>query len=893
MTITGELGIGKTRMVREVCALGDARGFCVLRGSAPGPGREHPFAPILDALDSHNDAGSSSDGVPQVASVGWRLGRPGVLHELLARVAEQRPVVLALDDLQWLDRASADLLATLVPALSGARILLVLSCRSGQWPSPLAEALSSPASRRDVTDIHLSPLSAGEIGDLVDPPLPRRLRRRIARESGGNPFYALALARSLEGGTAADVPSFVLAAVDEHLSSLSPGAFELVRAGSVLGDRFSIELAASVAQLSDSDLQRSLEELTKRRLLQLGPGADISFPAPMARRAVYQGMGLASRLSRHRLAARQLREAGGPLDVQAHHVELGGGAAPSDVGVLLEAADAASATRPPEAARWYVAALRRMADSDERRRHALVSASAALVMVGRIAEAREAFEQFDAAMTRDALDDPLTLLRAARVEHMLGIAGPTRIALRRSLTRDPSPAHAPELRLAMTMDHWRLSERDQMVREARVAVDAAQLVADPGVHLKATGLAGLAEYSCGRTTSALEHLDTLERLLPATADARALDLVEGLILLGYLNHGLERYATAEGHFLRGIGLARSAGYTYLLVPLTIGRAGVEAATGRLSRAWSTAIRSRELASRFGGRQGIMWAYSLMTRVAVAQGRKSVAMEAAEQATRAADGVASGFLTDVARCCLGMARIESGLAHAGYQSILRHGGGSGLNKLDAASRPGWYATLAEAARLMDDPGLADQWVLRAEASASTLGLVSPAATARAARARLLMDLQPDVSADLASGAAEAFETVGRLADAGEALTIVGRALARTGDERGAVSTLRRAHSILSESGAQRSRDLAARELRRMGQAIARPQGVGDTPPGIDALSHREREVAELVAKGLTNQRIAEELLVSAKTVEDHLARSFAKLGVSSRAGVAAVIAGGGR
>jgi DNA-binding NarL/FixJ family response regulator len=71
-------------------------------------------------------------------------------------------------------------------------------------------------------------------------------------------------------------------------------------------------------------------------------------------------------------------------------------------------------------------------------------------------------------------------------------------------------------------------------------------------------------------------------------------------------------------------------------------------------------------------------------------------------------------------------------------------------------------------------------------------------------------------------------------------------------------------------------------------VSRPPERGTASSGVAALSRREREVAELVAHGLPNDRIAEEMLVSAKTVEDHLRRAFAKLGVSSRAALAAAV-----
>jgi DNA-binding NarL/FixJ family response regulator len=181
------------------------------------------------------------------------------------------------------------------------------------------------------------------------------------------------------------------------------------------------------------------------------------------------------------------------------------------------------------------------------------------------------------------------------------------------------------------------------------------------------------------------------------------------------------------------------------------------------------------------------------------------------------------------------------------------------------------------------------VTQAEQTAAALGLVGRIAAARLARARLELERRPQVAARLAARAAEEHEEIGRVADVGRATCLAGQAHAILGNRRKAVALLRRAHSLLAACGAERHRDVSARELRRLGQSVSRPPERGTASSGVAGLSRREREVAELVVHGLTNERIAEEMFVSSKTVEDHLRRAFGKLGVSSRSALAAAVA----
>ena len=114
------------------------------------------------------------------------------------------------------------------------------------------------------------------------------------------------------------------------------------------------------------------------------------------------------------------------------------------------------------------------------------------------------------------------------------------------------------------------------------------------------------------------------------------------------------------------------------------------------------------------------------------------------------------------------------------------------------------------------------------------------------------------------------------------------LLRSGDVEQAIRLLTRAQRDLAAHEANRYRDEAARELRRLGRRVGARQRRAGRGAGLGALSGRELEIAECVALGHTNRQIADTLFLSQKTVEGHLTSVFAKLGVSSRAAVAEVV-----
>jgi DNA-binding SARP family transcriptional activator len=298
--VLGEAGIGKSRLLQEVEASAEWRGWRIAYGRGEQFGSPGPFAPLSDALrvavavprrDQLRQVvepvwlSAAATLVPGLGSPdrAWRA-EPSVAHlgravaEVLGGISQLAPQLIMLDDVQWADEAIWELLDSLRPALAGMPVLIIVSGRSDELRErPAAWARLQAWDRGLLPFVHLHGLDAEGLASLSSGHDGRirgtRELTALASVSGGNPLLALALLQSGEVVAApalaepADLRTSLDRLFEHRLAVLSGNARAALEAAAVVGQRFSFHLWQEVA--GDLDVVTLVAELERSRLIRL------------------------------------------------------------------------------------------------------------------------------------------------------------------------------------------------------------------------------------------------------------------------------------------------------------------------------------------------------------------------------------------------------------------------------------------------------------------------------------------------------------------------------------------------------------------------------------------------------------------------------------------------
>jgi DNA-binding NarL/FixJ family response regulator len=935
VALSGEPGIGKTRMLEELARQGEDRGFTVLTGRGAELERDLPFGVWVDALDDHAawlgparlermlgervaelarvlPSVDPGDAAPAPALQDERYRAHRAVRALLEQLATAAPVLVLLDDLQWADDSSLELVAHLLRRPPRAPLVVASAFRAGGLPGAVLGAFEAAERDRRVVDVRLEPLSAAESEALLGDAVPARMREEVYRLSGGNPFYLQEIARgaTAPGGAAAgaiagavgdaaagwDLPPAVATALGQEIGALSEPARQLAQGASVAGDPADLRVAAAAGAVPDEAMERALDELVAARLIT---ATDLPrryrFRHPIVRRAAYESAGDGWRMAAHARAAAALERTGGALPARAHHVERC--ADPGDdaaIAVLSQAGHASAPRAPAEAARWYSAALRLLPEGDGRRLELLAPLATSLASTGQLERALATLLDVLAVVPPELAELRARLVAAcAACENLLGRHGAAHDRLTQALDElpDRTGAAAAMLEAELAVDALYDSDFAALAGRAAQARATAGALEDPGLRALTAALDCFAHYGLGRLAEAEEARAEAAAALDAMTDDQLAGRLEAPYYLGFAEFLCERYEETIVHMQRGLAISRASGQGQFVVPMMVGLAHALEVRGRIDEALDLVEGAVEAARLSNNRQVLSWALVGEGWVAAMTGDIELAGRAADEAVTLLGELSSSILTLGTHGLAAVVFLEAG----DVDRCLAEAEAAGAPAFDAMEpgRAAWLlAVLARAELARGRPDAARDFIARARTTLEGLSLPLTEATVVHAEALLALD-RADAeaavrAAEIAEGGAALADGVGAVVHAGRLRALAGHALARAGDRDAAVAVLKRAEAELAACGADRLRAEAVRDLRKLGVRVAGRQRRGAAGEGLAALSGREREIAELVALGRTNREIAAELFVSEKTVEGHLRNVFAKLDVSARAAVAEIV-----
>jgi class 3 adenylate cyclase/tetratricopeptide (TPR) repeat protein len=369
--VTGEAGVGKSRLVDEIGGAAWARGMRVLTGHCVEMDSTPPYLPYVEMIEQVISSPRSplalrealGDVAPEIARIAPALRRlfPDIpqpvelppelarrylwnsFHQFVARGSQTQPLLLVLEDLHWADDSTLLLTEYLAPLLPEMPVLIVGTCRDEIDTShPLSRVISQLARRRLIDRIRLRRLSFGGVRAMVQAlagqPPPEQLVRVIDSETEGNPFFVEELYLQLaESGVLLDehgrlrpdlkvdeasVPDSIRLVVGERLSRLSPLTRQTLVAAAVSGRVFASDFVADVAGVDMEALSDALEEAEQARLIAPVEGnGTLAFSHELIRQTLLADMSTLKRERLHLRAAHAI-ERRYAEDLEEHSADL-------------------------------------------------------------------------------------------------------------------------------------------------------------------------------------------------------------------------------------------------------------------------------------------------------------------------------------------------------------------------------------------------------------------------------------------------------------------------------------------------------------------------------------------------------------------------------------------
>lgn len=888
MTFEGRPGIGKTTVWQQVFARAAGRSFAVLSCRPVEAEAKLAFASLADLFEPIADEILPQLPEPQRLALAVALMRASP-HGALASaravaaaalsglrlLAATTPVVLAIDDQQWVDRASAEALAFALRRIGEYRVGVLTTARveDGAERDPLA--LDRAFTGR-VERIFLAPLSLSGLHHVLraqlDHAFSRPTLRRIAETSGGNPFFALELARALMEADARPVPGAPLP-VPDMLSSLVLQRLDRLparaRAALLVVSALSAPTVDLVSRaIGGTDGPSMIARAERARLVERR-GEQVHFAHPLFASAVYASATAEQRRAVHRRLAAVIVAP----EERACHLALATFRADADVACALDEASRLARQRgAPDAAGELLEQAARLTSGDD----------VAALRRRRTQAAEHFFHAGDRARARALLEDiigegPAGAERAA-VLHLLGqirfqedsFADAIRY-LEEALAQAASVTTSVLIRIDLAFVTGSAGDFARAFACARDALVAAEQLGDPGLIACALALFVYGEFALGlgvdranlqRALIMEDRNRSGQLLLRPTSIAGVVAVSEGRIADGdTLLREMCAWATERGE---------ESGLPYLLVHLSWlewWRGDFAAATAYAEDALSLSIQSGSDTMR-------ALAFIHRSQARAACGAVAGAREDLGNGRALIDE--TGYVNGLIWLLSSQATLELSLADAPAATrtlapLVVAVEASGITEpMFAYFTPDAIEALIEVGEPARAEALLNLFAHRAQE------LRRPWAMASAARCRSLLAA---ARGDLDTALAEAEDAVARWTQLempihfGRALITLGQVRRRRGERRAAREPFERAAALFRDHGAPLWLERAEEELRRIPIRRAASK---------DELTPTEEQVASLAADGRTNREVARALHMSPKTIEANLGRIYDKLGIRSRA-----------
>ena len=932
--LTGDAGIGKSRLAREVFARAAERGFLVLAGRAAESVVPMPFRPITEALMKAARSGLAPD-APEMTGYRPTLGAlvpewgaqeggepevsPIMLAEALLRLLTPpgRPdALLVLEDLHWADPETLAMLDYLADNLPGTRLLCVATVRDSE-PSAGLDLARAVVARRAARLVEVPRLTERSVSEMAAACLrtdqaPAGVRRLLA-DCDGLPFAVeeiLATATSsgqlvksasgwqVSAGVSTAVPASILGSVRNRLAALGPVVTDVLASAAVLGRQFDWTMLPAIAQVAEPEVLAVLQRAQEVQLISpLGGNGRFWFRHSLTRQAILSDLLPPDLARRSALAAAaietahpglpdswcelaaELHEAAGDrvraaaLMLQVGRRAVRQGALRSAAASLRDAHDLIIQAPPSDRQHSEAPHSQQLANEID---EALVHA---LALTGDYDQLAPVAEQLIARMRRTGAEPR----RQAVIRIMSARAG----------SEDHPEAAARHLSAARRIA-GQLGDRELASRvdaaAAHCALDAGDL--DRADQLARSALAsaeraGLGGWAAEVAVESLEVIGRRERLrdMAAARDAfgrayqlatdRELEVLRIMALheLGTIDM-LEFGGTDRLSEARDLAHRAGAASTAIVIDLQL--ANSWSLRTDLDRALAAARQCEAGASRIGARRIEAIAINIQALVAALRGDRRGAEQGARRAESALpDDPEVLFSTwGVSRVTASLLRDDLTRALEESEAALSYGGAMAMTS--PRRTWGFYAIL-QAAFDKDGSGA----IKEARAAGAAVGWN---------RAYLLYadavvqgrDGHADRATELAAQAADLLVPYAPWWN-DLARRIVAPAALKDGWGE-PVTWLREATAGLEASGQHRLASACRGILRRAGERVPRSgRGDAQVPPQMSRLgiTSREMDVFLLVARGFSNAEIAQRLFISPKTVETHVASLVAKTGQAGR------------